>query len=86
VEEVRSFEVCELFEVATVWVASESGWTGVPQERQKRLFSGRSLEHLRHFVDCMGLRVSLVGLERLSASLRSRFPGSASRCPTLTCV
>ena len=34
-------------------MASESGATGVPQERQKRLCSGRSPEYLRHFVDCI---------------------------------
>jgi hypothetical protein len=30
-------------------------FTAVPHDRQKRLFSGRSLEHLRHFVVCIRL-------------------------------
>lgn len=57
VEELRNFDDGELPDelVATVWVARESGWTGVPQDRQKRLFSGSSPEHLRHFVVCIGL-------------------------------
>lgn len=53
-DETRSFDDGEL-DVATVSVAEESRETGVPQARQKRLFSGRSLEHLRHFVVCIRL-------------------------------
>ena len=57
VEELRSFDDCELdgLLVATVCVAMESDSTGAPQDRQNRLFPGRSLEHLRHFVVCIRL-------------------------------
>lgn len=67
VEELRSFEEGELELddgelVATVWVAIASGCTAVPQERQKRLFSGRSLAHLRHRVVCIRLMYHPQGL------------------------
>ena len=60
VEEVRSLdcEEEEEDEVATVLVAIGSPGTGEPQERQKRLSSGRSREHLRHFVVCIATNLS----------------------------
>jgi hypothetical protein len=60
--------------VATVCVAMESTCTGVPQQRQKRLFLGRSLKHLRHFVVCIGLMYH-------STSAEKALTGE-SACPT----